>query len=274
MMIALLLIILLLLYLFMICPRLLFRPDYGMFKRQCCYAHRGLHNNSTDAPENSMKAFQKAIDAGYGIELDVQLSKDRVPVVFHDDTLNRVCGTKGTVDSYTVDELQRISLYYSGQYIPKLEDVLKLVDGKVPLIVEFKMEERHDTSVCEIAAPLLDAYQGEYCIESFNPKALIWYRKNRPKVIRGQLAQVYTHHGMQKKGKMRIAFFAMAHLLFNFLTKPDFIAYDCRDRMELSRNLCRSLFRCISVAWTVKSSRQLIEIKPDYDVFIFEGFHA
>ena len=94
------------------------------------YAHRGLHGEE-GIPENSMAAFRKAVDAGYGIELDVQVTKDKIPVVFHDFTLQRVCGQEGKVCDYTYEELQKFHLCRSVETIPLFEDVLKLVDGNV-----------------------------------------------------------------------------------------------------------------------------------------------
>lgn len=101
--------ILAVLYLLAIMPRMTKRPDYTPLMGRH-YAHRGLHDNKSDAPENSMAAFRKAIEAGYGIELDVQLTKDRIPVVFHDETLKRVCGVEGNVRDYTYEELQQFHL--------------------------------------------------------------------------------------------------------------------------------------------------------------------
>ena len=123
------------LYLLAIMPRMAHRPDRQPFLG-VYYAHRGLHDNGGDAPENSMRAFEKAVEAGYGIELDVQLSKDRVPVVFHDFTLERVCGIKGKVYDYTYEELQEFRLCRSEERIPRFEDFLEMVGGRVPLIVE------------------------------------------------------------------------------------------------------------------------------------------
>ena len=144
-------------YLFMIAPRMIGKPDVSAL-RGVHYAHRGLHDNKSDAPENSMKAFQKAVDAGYGIELDVQLSKDQIPVVFHDETLNRMCGVDGKVWQYTLKELQKMKLADSDETIPTFEAVLKTVGGKVPLIVEYKLDVP-STKVCEIADPMLEKYQ-------------------------------------------------------------------------------------------------------------------
>ena len=123
------------LYLLAIMPRMLHKPDTEPFKK-VLYAHRGLFDNATNAPENSLAAFQKAVDAGYGIELDIQLTKDKIPVVFHDFTLDRVCGVKGKVCDFTYEELLKFPLSGSDQRIPKFSEVLSLVDGRVPLIVE------------------------------------------------------------------------------------------------------------------------------------------
>ncbi|MDE6129711.1 MAG: glycerophosphodiester phosphodiesterase, partial [Lachnospiraceae bacterium] len=126
------------LYLLMIMPRMRHRPDSAPFMG-VLYAHRGLHDNASEAPENSMEAFQKAVDAGFGIELDVQLSADKIPVVFHDFSLKRACGVEGKVADYTYEELQQFTLFDSEQRIPQFCDVLKAVDGRVPLIIEDKI---------------------------------------------------------------------------------------------------------------------------------------
>ena len=264
-------IILSILYFLAIMPRLRHKPDYSMFQKQHFYAHRGLHDNQTDAPENSMRAFEKAIRAGYGIELDIQLTKDGIPVVFHDDTLNRICNVDGKIESYTYKELQQFSLFGTDQKIPRFDEVLQLVSGKVPLIVEHKMEVRSSSKICKVAAPMLKEYQGEYCMESFHPLGVRWYKRNEPMVIRGQLSQLF-HKRERASIRMRLAFFSLEHLLFNFITKPDFIAYDCRDALELSRIICKGVYKNIAVAWTVKSQEELEQIKPYFDVYIFEGF--
>ncbi|MBQ1190284.1 MAG: glycerophosphodiester phosphodiesterase, partial [Lachnospiraceae bacterium] len=133
-------------YAFLVAPRMIKKPDVSVLKG-VHYAHRGLHDNHSDAPENSMKAFQKAVDAGYGIEMDIQLTKDKIPVVFHDETLNRMCGVEGKVWEFTYEELQKLTLAESEERIPKFEDVLALVGGKVPLIVEYKLDVP-STEVC------------------------------------------------------------------------------------------------------------------------------
>lgn len=265
-MFSIILIILLAAYLFLIAPRIIGRPDTTpLLDRH--YAHRGLHDNETDAPENSMPAFQAAVDAGYGIELDVQLTRDRIPVVFHDETLERVCGVEGNVRDYTFEELQAFTLCKSAERIPLFSDVLSLVDGKVPLIVEIKIHESAPV-VCAAADALLREYKGVYCIESFHPFAVRWYKKNRPDVVRGQLSSNFN-----KPGKREPFVQTLVHyLLTNALCRPDFIAYDHRHKYNLSRLLCKALLRPLNVAWTIRSQEELDMSARDFDLFIFEGF--
>ena len=255
-----------LLYFLMIMPRMIKKPDMRPF-RQWLYAHRGLHDNGTDAPENSLRAFRKAVEAGYGIELDVQLTKDDVPVVFHDFTLKRICGEEGRLCRYTYEELQRYPLCGTDQRIPKLEEVLELVDGRVPLIVELKTDNP-DVKVCAKADALLAGYPGMYCIESFNPLAVLWYRRNRKEVARGQLSDAFLREGEYGGG----LYFLLQNLLLNWLAKPDFVAYNRKYPRILSRRICRGLYRNTAAAWTVKSQEQMEEAKKYFDVFIFDSF--
>lgn len=231
------------------------------------YAHRGLHENGTDAPENSLKAFAKAVEAGFGMELDVQLSKDKVPVVFHDYTLKRMCGAEGKISDYTYDQLKTFSLAGSKERIPKLKEVLELVNGRMPLIVELKIE-RTDISVCREADKLLRDYKGMYCIESFNPLALRWYRRKRKDVVRGQLSDAFHKEGEKK----RFITFILQHLMLNCLGKPDFIAYNHKYPKGLSRKLCRGMFKNTAAAWTIKSEEELAAAKKHFDLFIFDSF--
>lgn len=265
MVIIILVVIFILLYLWLIMPRVINKPDMTPFRGHL-YAHRGLHDNKTDAPENSLKAFAKAVEAGYGIELDIQLTKDGEAVVFHDGTLKRICGVEGYVSDYTFEELQQFTLCESDERIPKFTEVLKLVDGKVPLIVEFK-GEKLNTDLCPVADKILKDYKGVYCMESFNPLMVAWYRKNRNEVVRGQLS-----HKFFTQDKRSARNFLLQNLLLNFYAKPDFIAYEWSDHSALSRVLCAKLYKITSVAWTIKSEEDL-RIAGDYfDLFIFDSF--
>ncbi len=232
------------------------------------YAHRGLHNNESDAPENSLKAFGLAVEKGYGIELDVQLTKDRVPIVLHDYDLKRACLTEVQVSKLTYEELKEYKLFGSQERIPTLKEVLALVDGKVPLIIELKLPWNADP-LCSTVSELLESYKGFYVIESFNPFGLMWYRKHHPEVIRGQLS---TDFIKEKIDGDSIQYFMLKHLLFNFLTKPDFIAYHHVYKSALSFTICRKLFRTKSVAWTIQSEEQLENSRGYYELIIFDSF--
>ena len=258
--------VLVLLYFLMIMPRLTRQQDWKQFPK-VYYAHRGLHDNHTEAPENSMAAFKKAVAAGYGIELDVQLTKDRIPVVFHDFTLQRATGKSGKVCEYTYEELQEFPLFESEERIPKFENVLAVVNGRMPLIVEIKLEWM-DLMVCTLTNRALADYKGQYCIESFNPLALMWYRRYRNDVLRGQLSDGFLKTG-EFKGPL---YFILQNLLLNWMTKPDFVAYDHKYADNLSRRLCRKLYHNMAVAWTIKSQKELEEAEKSFDMFIFDSF--
>lgn len=252
------------LYLFLIHPRVVGRKrmESGLY-----FAHRGLHDNGSDAPENTLAAFRRAVEAGYGMELDVQLTADDRVVVAHDLHLKRICGVDRTIDSLTYDDLQQYTVMGSGERIPLFSQVLELVDGKVPLIVEIKMKDSN-CHVCEKADELLRQYKGAYCVESFHPAAVNWFRVHRPELCRGQLSTNYRRHDGKNSPVLR----CMTLLMTNFKTRPDFVAYDCRDYKSASLWLCRSIFRCPGYAWTVKSQAQLDRIRGSFDYYIFEGF--
>ena len=258
--------ILLLLYLFLIAPRMWKKPDRTPLLN-VLYAHRGLFDNKTDAPENSLPAFQKAVEAGYGIELDVQLSKDGVPVVFHDASLKRMCGVEGNVWDYPLSELKQLKLADSNAEVPTLAEVLDVVDGKVPLIIEYKLYVPQ-TKVCRLVNDLLRSYTGAYCIESFHPLALLWYRRHRPDVVRGQLCMEFWN---EDKYRGNPFFFVLSYLVTNVAARPDFIAYKHSDASNLSFRLTKRM-GALSVAWTIKSQTQLEEAKKHFDLFIFDSF--
>lgn len=264
--------LLLLIYILLVSPRIFKRPDMSKYKN-AMIAHRGLFDNQSDAPENSMKAFANAVEAGLGIEMDVQLSKDGIPVVFHDFTLDRVCGIEGKVCEYTYEELSKLRLCGSEETIPKFEDVLRLVDGKVPLIVEYKVNKM-SAAVCAASDRLLKDYSGVYCMESFHPLALFWYRKNRPDVARGQLSDAFLRRaefeGQSAGG--RVILFILTNLWFNILGRPDFIAFNKTYPNTFSRNLLKKVFHIPQAAWTIQSPDELNRAKNKFDIYIFDGF--
>ena len=254
------------LYLIAICPRGARKSDFTSFECRF-YAHRGLHdNNSFKRPENSLPAFEAAIAKGLGIELDVQITKDGIPVVFHDATLKRMCGKEKTVSECTYEELSQFPLLQSQEHIPKLEAVMSMIAGRVPVIVEIKMYDKN-IEVNELAMQVLDHYLGVYCMESFHPKALRWFKKNRPNVLRGQLSANFIR-GKEPGNKFK--YFCWQNLLWNFLTKPDFIAYNYQEKNMLSVVLCRKLYKVTMFAWTIRSKEGYQAAKDSFDYFIYD----
>ena len=162
--------------------------------------------------------------------------------------------------------LQQLRLLGTGEGIPLFKDVLALVDGKVPLIIELKVDGSNQNLLCPLVWQLLSGYKGSYCIESFHPLAVFWYRRHRPDIVRGQLSEDFTRE------KLTFPRFLLSHLIGNCYASPDFVAYNCLHRKELSRVLCGSLYRSLRVAWTVRSKEELQEIAPFFDLYIFENF--
>lgn len=253
-------------FFYMIMPRIHSKKNMQPFFHKL-YAHRGLFDNETDAPENSLKAFQKAVDAGFGMEMDVQITKDGIPVIFHDFTLERMCGAKGKISDYLYDELKQFTLGKSEETIPTLKEVLDMVQGREPLIIEIKVEHM-DLTVCKKANDVLLEYPGRYCIESFHPLAVRWYRRNRKDIVRGQLSGALTQ---ENEGSF-LMYFLAEHLMMNFLGRPDFIAYDRKKEKNFSRRICRGLFANTAVAWTIKSQEELEQAGKQFDLFIFDSF--
>ena len=155
----------------------------------------------------------------------------------------------------------------SQEKIPLFTDVLKVVDGKVPLIIEYKIDDTNPL-VCEIGNEILKDYKGLYCIESFNPFGVNWYKKHRKDIVRGQLSEEFIKNGMERK----LLYFVVANLLTNFWTKPDFIAYNAINYKNLSRRICRYLYGNFAVTWTIKSQEQLDTMRKHFDIFIFDSF--
>ena len=249
-------------YAALVLPRLINRADMtGLLED---YAHRGLHNE--ELPENSLGAFKNAVDHRFGIELDIQLSKDNVPMVFHDATLKRVCGIDAKLCEYTAEELGKIKLLDSEYTIPTFAEVLSLVDGRVPLLVEFK---RGNSDLVEIACDMLDNYNGAFCVESFDPTLLMRIKKYRPKYARGQLV---TNMFKADFSKNPVLNFCLTFMLFNFLARPDFIAFNRKYENNLSVLFCRFVCKTPMFAWTVKKKKYYDEYKAKSINSIFEKF--
>lgn len=255
------------LYLLSIVPNRGRKEKMKVFEKQYI-AHRGLFDNESEAPENSIPAFRRAVEQGYGIELDVQLTTDNRLVVFHDETLQRICGFDKKLTECSYDELKHYRLAKSDENIPLFDEVLKVIDGKVPLIVEVKSEGDWKKTT-QLMAERMDSYQGCYCMESFHPFAVKWFKDYRPEIIRGQLSTNYFKDQINRKWYEK---FLLSNLMLNFLTKPDFIAYNHLWKKDFSYTLCRKLFKPENVAWTIKNQKELEEAEKTFDVIIFDSF--
>ena len=233
------------------------------------YAHRGLHDRARGIPENSLSAFRRAADQGYGAELDVHLTRDGRLAVIHDDSLLRTAGADVRASQLTAAQLDAYRLEGTDEKIPFLEQVLPLFEGKAPLIVELKVDDHNAAALAQAACALLDQFQTDYCIESFHPLAVRWLKQHRPDVCRGQLSENFleTHTGLGFW-----ADFAMTHLLTGFLTAPDFIAYHHLHRRRLSLALARRAWGAREVSWTIRSPQDLAQCEGEDCLSIFEGF--
>ena len=256
------------LYLFLIAPRASRREAWPEGMLQCAYAHRGLHRGPS-VPENSLAAFERAAQAGFGIELDVRLSRDGVLMVHHDDTLERTCGVKKRFADLDAQEIRSYPLFGSQERIPDFSQVLSCVAGRSPLIVELKSMGKRNGELARKTCALLESYPGPWCVESFDPRLLLWFRRHAPQAIRGQLAYDPRRSEAKKKG---LLYWAGANLLTNFLSRPDFIAYGQETDGNPSFQITKKLFRPVTAAWTVSTPETYQRLRRQYDLQIFEGF--
>ena len=252
------------LYLFLISPAWKHNAVIDAIGRQDL-AHRGLYDNEAGIPENSLAAFQRAIDHGFGMEMDVQLTADGQLVVFHDAPTLRMTGVEGRIRDLTLAEIRELRLLGTDELIPTFGEFLALVHGQVPLCIEIKCDGNNGAALSERVFEELDRYEGPYYVESFDPRALWWVRRHRPLVGRGQLALPAE--------QPKFIDFAAGQLLMNFASRPHFIAYDCRSsRRQLAPILCRKLFRAVAVEWTVLDEARIRENRALGITSIFEGF--
>lgn len=231
--------------------------------RQIPIAHRGLHDEQS--PENSLSAFTKAKEAGYAIELDVHLSSDGVLMVFHDFTLERMTRFYGDIRRLASSFLRSLVLLNTQESIPTLQEVMKLVDRKVPLLIEIKNEGK----VGELEGKLLKAirdYKGRVAVQSFNPFSVAWFAKNAVDIPRGQLSGSFkdTNFPFYKK-------FLYQNLLMNGVSKPHFIAYEAEYLPNLAVKVSRMMHKTI-LAWTVRSAKEREDVLQYADNIIFEAF--
>ena len=232
------------------------------------YTHRGLH--SPGVPENSLAAFRAAVANGYGSEFDVHLLRDGGLAVIHDSKLLRTTGREGRVEDLTTEELKDYFLEGTAETIPTFREVLNTFSGKTPVIIELKPEGDNFAQLCEAACAAMEGFEGVWCMESFDPRVVHWLRKNRPEIIRGQLAENYLRkpHSMLPLPLK----FALAYHLENFLCRPDFIAYDYYTRNVLSNPICRKLWGLEAVTWTLRTPEDHETALKEGWIPIFENY--
>lgn len=241
------------------------KPQLRQF-RNWAYAHRGLHNMTR--PENSLSAFRAAAAKGYGIELDVHLLKDGQLAVIHDSALSRTTGAQGRIEDLESHDLWHYRLEGSYENIPTLQEVLSLVDSRVPLIIELKVAGVNYAPLCEAVCQQMEGYTGLYCIQSFDPRVVRWFRKHRPDVIRGQLTQNFFH----SKSVPFILRPLLTGQMLNFLTRPDYVAYEFHHRKRLSNTLIKKLWGVSRFCWVVTSREEYQTARREGWICIFEDF--
>jgi glycerophosphoryl diester phosphodiesterase len=237
-------------------------------------AHRGLHDVSDGRPENSGAAIRAAIERGYGIEIDLQLSADQTPMVFHDYGLNRLTVEAGTVAQLNAVQLRAIQLTGGNEGIPDLDEILALVAGKVPLLIEFKDQDgamgMNVGSLEKAAADLLSKYSGPIAVMSFNPNSVACLAEFLPDVARGIVTSAYT------PDEWPLSAAVCDHL-------RDIPDYDRVGASFISHELAD--LRCQRVAelkangtnilcWTVKSAEQEIQARQVAENITFEQYLA
>ena len=252
--------------------------------RRYRYAHRGFHDKP-QVPENSLHAFRRAIERGFGAELDVHLTKDAKLVVFHDSDLKRCTGAEGILEEKTLTELRSLRLEGTDQQIPLFDEVLELFEAStgslqssesapplpphtLPLIIELKTYAGNHLALAEAVCQRLDSYKGEYCIESFDPRAIQDVRKLRPQIVRGQLSTDFRANPAEApKGTAGL----LTDLKLDVLSRPDFVAYDFtyKDNKAFRKAVKRGIQ---GVSWTIRSMEDLKTAESLGYIPIFEKF--
>lgn len=226
-------------------------------------AHRGYHNNKKGIPENSVLAFKKAIDNNYLIELDVRLTKDQKLVVFHDDNLKRVCGVNKKVKDLTYRELLKYNLFDTTLKVPLFSDVIKLVNGRVPILIETKYHNRYGV-LEKILINELSNYKGLYAIQSFYPMSLLWLKRNTKDIPIGLLSSNF------KNDLNRLKSIIGKTLILDLFFKTDFISYDVKGLPNNYLSYKRNKKKI--VIWTIKNKKDYDLARQYTDSLICENF--
>lgn len=231
-------------------------------------AHRGLHDKNNGILENSSSAFGAALDAGYGMECDVQLTSDGEAMVFHDATLDRMTDAVGPLYRQDAKSIGALRLGTSSDTVPTLGELLEQVGGKTPLLVELK-NMRAAGPLESRTASLLKDYKGQVAVMSFNPGSMKWFAENAPHIVRGQLSHAFISEASMKRPPLQR--FLARHLLVNFISRPHFVGYDINHLPMPATTLLRALGKPV-LSWTVSTQQHRDVAARCADNIIFEGF--
>ncbi|HZP19482.1 MAG TPA: glycerophosphodiester phosphodiesterase family protein [Bauldia sp.] len=233
-------------------------------------AHRGLHDRARGRVENTLAAARAAIERNYAIECDLVLSADGVPVVFHDDTLDRLTEASGRIGERTLAELQAIRLPGTDDRIPAFAELLETVGGRVPLVVELKSEWNGDRSLERQVAPMVAAYRGRACVMSFDPDSMAAMKRLAPAVPRGLIADHFDPDG--EGGDLTpLRRFALRHLFAVPAVGASFVSYGLAT-LPAPAPLLLHRFGLTLITWTVRTPADAAKAKRYVDQITFEGF--
>ncbi|MGZ8343776.1 MAG: glycerophosphodiester phosphodiesterase family protein [Allosphingosinicella sp.] len=223
------------------------------------FAHRGLHGGAL--VENSGAAIAAAVDRGYGVELDVQLSRDGEAMVFHDYELDRLTAGQGPVAARTAAELQAFRFRVGTEGMPRLAEALAMIGGRTPLLIEVKSPERRVARLCAAVARAVDGYDGPFGVMSFNPEVGAWFARHAPQMPRGLVVTESGRRGLRGRIERPLALWR---------SRADFLACDVRDLPSRFAGAARR--RGLPVyTWTVRSEADRARAAAHADQIIFEA---
>ncbi len=226
--------------------------------------HRGLHG-VLGLIENTRKSFIEAINHGFGIEIDTNILKDGTVVVFHDKNLKRLCGVDRYLKDVTYDEIKDLNIIGTDEHIPTLTEILNLIDGKVPLLIEIKPfgnKKKHAKAV----KTALAAYPYTVAVQSYDPSIVYWFKKHGNDLIRGQISEYFTESNMSPLMRR-----LLRRMVFNFLTKPDFINYRLEDMPNKYIEKAKQQGLLV-LAYAARSPKALVYARKAFDNAVFENF--
>ena len=237
-------------------------PARVAFLRAQPFAHRGLHG--PQVLENSRAAFSAAIAGGFGIELDVQASREGEAFVFHDSDLERLADGTGKISEMRGVDLAKVRLKGCDETIPRLSEILDLVAGRVPILIEIKIDAGPVGVLCLAVRRALEGYNGPVAIMSFHPDVGRWFHEHAARIVRGMVITEQEASALPDRGRQ-----AVERRLGLWRAKPDFLAYDVQDFP--SRFAGAQKKRGLPVlTWTVRTPEQEAIAARYADEIIFE----